>query len=78
MGLPVEEVVCLSAGISTARYMLMVADAVIEKFASIKSEIEKPKMNKDHLEKVLQGGSAKAKELAYPMCQEMKKLVGFL
>ncbi|XP_059998365.1 tryptophan--tRNA ligase, mitochondrial isoform X2 [Lagenorhynchus albirostris] len=77
-GLPVEEVVCRSAGIDTARYKLVVADAVIEKFAPIKSEIEKLKTNKDHLEKVLQAGSAKAKELAYPVCQEVKKLVGFL
>ena len=51
---------------------------MIEKFAPIKSEIEKLKMNKDHLEKVLQVGSAKAKELAYPVCQEVMKLVGFL
>ncbi|XP_030725074.1 tryptophan--tRNA ligase, mitochondrial [Globicephala melas] len=77
-GLPVEEVVCRSAGIDTARYKLVVADAVIEKFAPIKREIEKLKTNKDHLEKVLQAGSAKAKELAYPVCQEVKKLVGFL
>ncbi|XP_055258027.1 tryptophan--tRNA ligase, mitochondrial isoform X5 [Moschus berezovskii] len=77
-GLPVEEVVRRSAGMDTARYKLEVAEAVIEKFAPIKREIEKLKMNKDHLEKVLQIGSAKAKELAYPVCQEAKNLVGFL
>ncbi|KAM8787341.1 tryptophan--tRNA ligase, mitochondrial isoform 2-T2 [Rhynchonycteris naso] len=77
-GLPVEDVVRQSAGIDTARYKLLVADAVIEKFAPIKSEIEKLKTDKDHLEKVLQVGSAKAKELAYPVYQEVKKLVGFL
>ncbi|XP_059530051.1 tryptophan--tRNA ligase, mitochondrial isoform X2 [Myotis daubentonii] len=77
-GLPVEEVVRQSAGLDTAHYKLLVADAVIEKFAPIKSEIEKLKMDKDHLEKVLQMGSARAKELAYPVCQEVKKLVGFL
>ncbi|XP_008145465.2 tryptophan--tRNA ligase, mitochondrial [Eptesicus fuscus] len=77
-GLPVEDVVRQSAGLDTARYKLLVADAVIEKFAPIKSEIEKLKMDKDHLEKVLQAGSARAKELAYPVCQEVKKLVGFL
>uniref|UniRef100_A0A4X1SSZ4 tryptophan--tRNA ligase n=1 Tax=Sus scrofa TaxID=9823 RepID=A0A4X1SSZ4_PIG len=77
-GLPVEEVVRRSAGINTAGYKLVVAEAVIERFAPIKSEIEKLKRNKDHLEKVLQVGSAKAKELAYPVCQEVKKLVGFL
>lgn len=77
-GLPVQEVVRQSAGIDTARYKLLVADAVIEKFAPIKSELEKLKLDKDHIEKVLQAGSAKAKELAYPVCQEVKKLVGLL
>ncbi|XP_045220620.1 tryptophan--tRNA ligase, mitochondrial isoform X3 [Macaca fascicularis] len=77
-GLSVEEVVRRSAGMDTAHYKLAVADAVIEKFAPIKREIEKLKLDKDHLEKVLQIGSAKAKELAYPVCQEVKKLVGFL
>ncbi|KAM6217919.1 tryptophan--tRNA ligase, mitochondrial [Rhynchocyon petersi] len=77
-GLTVEDVVRQSAGIDTARYKLVVADAVIEKFAPIKREIEKLKMDRGHLEKVLQLGSAKAKELAYPVCQEVKKLVGFL
>ncbi|XP_019511357.1 PREDICTED: tryptophan--tRNA ligase, mitochondrial isoform X2 [Hipposideros armiger] len=76
-GLPVEEVVRRSAGIDTARYKLLVADAVIEKLAPIRSEIEKLKMDKGHLQKVLQAGSVKAKELAYPVCQEVKELVGF-
>lgn len=77
-GLPVEEVVRRSAGIDTARYKLVVADAVIEKFAPIKSEMAKLKMDKGYLQKVLQAGSAKAKELAYPVYQEVKELVGFL
>ncbi|KAG8517619.1 Tryptophan--tRNA ligase, mitochondrial, partial [Galemys pyrenaicus] len=77
-GLAVQEVVRRSAGLDTARYKLAVADAVIAKFAPIKSEIEKLQMDKGYLEKVLQAGSAKAKELAYPVCQEVKKLVGFL
>lgn len=77
-GLTAEEVVRRSAGIDTARYKLVVADAVIEKFAPIKSEIEKLKMDKEYLEKVLRDGSAKAKELAYPVLQEVKKLVGIL
>ncbi|XP_058516104.1 tryptophan--tRNA ligase, mitochondrial isoform X3 [Ochotona princeps] len=77
-GLTVEEVVRLSSGLDTARYKLVVADAVIEKFAPIKNEIEKLKVDQGHLEKVLQVGSAKAKELAYPVFQEVKKMVGFL
>lgn len=77
-GLSVEEVVRNSAGVDTARYKLLVADAVIEKFAPIRSEIEKLKMDKDHLRKVLLVGSAKAKELASPVFEEVKKLVGIL
>ncbi|XP_042849820.1 tryptophan--tRNA ligase, mitochondrial isoform X3 [Panthera tigris] len=76
--LPVEEALRCGAGMDTARYKLLVADAVIEKFAPIKREIEKLKMDRGHLEKVLQVGSAKAKELAHPVCQDVKKLVGFL
>uniref|UniRef100_H0UUB4 Tryptophan--tRNA ligase, mitochondrial n=1 Tax=Cavia porcellus TaxID=10141 RepID=H0UUB4_CAVPO len=77
-GLSVEEVVHRSIGIDTAHYKRVVAEAVIEKFAPIKNEIEKLKMDKQYLEKVLHTGSAKAKELAYPVIQEVKKLVGIL
>ncbi|CAO2599378.1 Tryptophan--tRNA ligase, mitochondrial [Lemmus lemmus] len=77
-GLSVEEAVRSSAGMDTARYKLLVADAVIEKFAPIRSEIEKLKKDKDHLKKILLAGSAKAKELAYPVLEEVKKLVGIL
>ncbi|GAB1287910.1 Tryptophan--tRNA ligase, mitochondrial [Apodemus speciosus] len=77
-GLSVEEAVRSSAGMDTARYKLLVADAVIEKFAPIKREIEKLKMDKDHLRKVLLVGSAKAKDLASPVFEEVKKLVGIL
>lgn len=77
-GLPVEEALQHSAGVDTARYKLLVADAVIQRFAPIQREIEKLKTDRGHLEKVLQVGSAKAKELAHPVCQEVKKLVGFL
>ncbi|XP_072500618.1 tryptophan--tRNA ligase, mitochondrial isoform X1 [Notamacropus eugenii] len=76
-GLTVEEVIHQSAGLDTARYKNVVAEAVIQKFSPIKSEIERLKMEKDHLRKVLQVGAEKAKELAKPVCQEVKKLVGF-
>ncbi|XP_044528446.1 tryptophan--tRNA ligase, mitochondrial [Gracilinanus agilis] len=76
-GLTIEEVVRQSAGLDTARYKVMVAEAVIQKFAPIKNEIERLKMDEGHLRKVLQVGAEKAKELAKPVCQEVKKLVGF-
>lgn len=77
-GMSVEEVVSRSTGLDTGRYKLVVAEAVIEKFAPIKNEIEKLKLDQGYLETVLQAGSTKAKELAYPICQEVKKMVGFL
>ncbi|XP_074044669.1 tryptophan--tRNA ligase, mitochondrial [Macrotis lagotis] len=76
-GLTVEEVVHQSAGLDTARYKDVVAAAVIQKFAPIRSEIEKLKVEKHYLRKVLHTGAEKAKELAKPVCQEVKKLVGF-
>jgi hypothetical protein len=45
-----------------------VPNAVIEKFVPIRSEIEKFKRGRV--------GSAKAKEITYPVLQEVKKLVG--
>ncbi|XP_012880113.1 PREDICTED: tryptophan--tRNA ligase, mitochondrial [Dipodomys ordii] len=75
-GLPVEEVVSRSTGLDTAHYKLQVAEAVIEKFAPVKREIEKLKADPDYLQKVLTAGAAKAKELAYPVCQEVKKRLG--
>ncbi|XP_069862558.1 tryptophan--tRNA ligase, mitochondrial isoform X2 [Dipodomys merriami] len=75
-GLPVEEVVSRSTGLDTAHYKLQVAEAVIEKFAPVKREIEKLKADPDYLQKVLTAGAAKAKALAYPVCQEVKKRLG--
>jgi tryptophanyl-tRNA synthetase len=54
-------------GLDTACYKLLVANAVIEKSAPIRSEIERFKRHRDHLEKVLLVGSVKAKEIAYPV-----------
>eukprot|EP00061_Rhincodon_typus_P014229 g41131.t1 len=49
-GLSVEEVVHQSKGLDTARYKYVVAEAVIEKFAPIKNEIERLKAEKGFLE----------------------------
>uniref|UniRef100_A0A5F8HG59 tryptophan--tRNA ligase n=1 Tax=Monodelphis domestica TaxID=13616 RepID=A0A5F8HG59_MONDO len=76
-GLTIEEVICQSVGLDTAQYKVVVAEAVIQKFAPIKNEIERLKMDEGYLRKVLQVGTEKAKELAKPVCQEVKKLVGF-
>ncbi|XP_069744500.1 tryptophan--tRNA ligase, mitochondrial isoform X2 [Narcine bancroftii] len=76
-GQTVEEVVEHSKGLDTARYKNLVAEAVIEKFAPIKNEIERLQAEQGFLEQVLHRGAEKAKELACPFYQEIQKLVGF-
>ncbi|XP_015267374.1 PREDICTED: tryptophan--tRNA ligase, mitochondrial [Gekko japonicus] len=76
-GLSIEEVVRQSTGLDTAHYKTVVAEAVIEKLAPIRSEFEKLRGDGAYLEKVLQAGAEKAKTLAAPVYQEVKRLVGF-
>lgn len=76
-GLGVEEVVRQSAGLDTGQYKAVVAEAVIEKLAPIRSEFERLKDDRSYLEKVLETGAEKAKELAAPVYQKVKRLVGF-
>ncbi|XP_062906758.1 tryptophan--tRNA ligase, mitochondrial isoform X2 [Mobula hypostoma] len=76
-GKTIEEVVQDSKGLDTARYKYVVAEAVIEKFAPIKNEIERLRTEQGFLEQVLYRGAEKAKELAHPFYQEIQKLVGF-
>ncbi|XP_077202013.1 tryptophan--tRNA ligase, mitochondrial isoform X2 [Paroedura picta] len=77
-GLDVEEVVQQSVGLDTARYKVVVAETVIEKLAPIRSEFKKLREDGAYLENVLQTGAEKAKTLAAPVGQEVKRLVGLL
>ncbi|XP_066860337.1 tryptophan--tRNA ligase, mitochondrial isoform X4 [Anser cygnoides] len=76
-GLSTEEVLHQSVGLDTAHYKMVVAEAVIQKFAPIRNEIKKLQEDKSHLIKVLEAGAEKAKELATPIYQEIRRLVGF-
>lgn len=76
-GLGIEEVVRQSVGLDTAHYKTVVAEAVIEKLAPIRSEFKKLREDGAYLENVLQTGAEKAKTLAAPVYQEVKRLVGF-
>ncbi|XP_060092326.1 tryptophan--tRNA ligase, mitochondrial [Heteronotia binoei] len=76
-GLSIEEVVRQSKGLDTAHYKPVVAEAVIQKLAPIKSEFEKLREDGAYLEKVLQTGAEQAKSLAAPVYQEVRRLVGF-
>ncbi|XP_033029358.1 tryptophan--tRNA ligase, mitochondrial isoform X1 [Lacerta agilis] len=75
-GLSTEEVVRQSTGLDTAHYKAVVAEAVIEKLAPIRSEFVRLKEDRSYLEKVLWTGAEKAKELATPVYSEIKRLVG--
>ncbi|XP_074665585.1 tryptophan--tRNA ligase, mitochondrial isoform X3 [Strix aluco] len=76
-GLSIKEVLHQSAGLDTAHYKMVVAESVIQKFAPIRNEIKKLQEDKSHLIKVLEDGAEKAKELAAPIYQEIRRLVGF-
>ncbi|KAK2516796.1 Wars2 [Columba guinea] len=76
-GLSIKEVLHQSAGLDTAHYKMVVAESVIQKFAPIRNEIKKLQEDKSHLIKVLNEGAEKAKELAGPIYQEIRHLVGF-
>ncbi|CAI5797019.1 tryptophan--tRNA ligase, mitochondrial [Podarcis lilfordi] len=75
-GLSTEEVVRQSTGLDTAHYKAVVAEAVTEKLAPIRSEFVRLKEDRSYLEKVLWTGAEKAKELAAPVYSEIKRLVG--
>ncbi|KFP43594.1 hypothetical protein N324_09343, partial [Chlamydotis macqueenii] len=76
-GLSIREVLHQSVGLDTAHYKMVVAESVIQKFAPIRNEFKKLQEDKSHLIKVLDDGAEKAKELAAPIYQEIRQLVGF-
>nr|XP_033799575.1 tryptophan--tRNA ligase, mitochondrial isoform X2 [Geotrypetes seraphini] len=76
-GLNVDEIVRQSVDLDTARYKIVVAEAVIQKLTPVRSEIEKLKADHGYLKNVLTSGTEKAKELSIPIFQEIRSLVGF-
>ncbi|XP_063070643.1 tryptophan--tRNA ligase, mitochondrial isoform X1 [Engraulis encrasicolus] len=76
-GLSVEEVVRQAEGVDTGRYKQVVADAVVERLEPIRTEIQRLRDDRAHLEDVLQRGAQKARELASPVLKEVRQRVGF-
>lgn len=76
-GLSIEEVLHQAVGLDTAHYKMVVAEAVIQKFTPVRNEIKKLQEDKTYLIKILEAGAEKAKELATPIYQEVRRLVGF-
>ncbi|KAG2457071.1 SYWM protein, partial [Polypterus senegalus] len=76
-GMNVEDILNQSQGLDTAHYKQVVAEAVIQKFTPIRKEIQKLQADPGYLWSILNHGTEKAKELAVPLYQHVKKLVGF-
>ncbi|XP_028656588.1 tryptophan--tRNA ligase, mitochondrial [Erpetoichthys calabaricus] len=76
-GMSVEDILNQSQGLDTAHYKQVVAEAVIQKFTPIREEIQKLQTDPGYLWSILNHGTEKAKELAVPQYQHVKKLVGF-
>ncbi|TSV41635.1 Tryptophan--tRNA ligase, mitochondrial [Bagarius yarrelli] len=76
-GQAVEDVVRLANGLDTGKYKTVVAEAVVQRLEPIRQEIQRLKADKCHLEKVLAEGAEKARSLAAPVMQEVRKRVGF-
>ncbi len=55
----------------------MVADVFIEHFADIREKINYLMNHKDHLERILVEGSAKAEDIAEETMTKVRKAVGF-
>ncbi|XP_078512481.1 tryptophan--tRNA ligase, mitochondrial-like [Lissotriton helveticus] len=72
-----EEVVAQNVGLETEHYKKVVSEAVIETLSPIRDEIVRLEADPGYLRKVLDHGADKAKELAGPVYQEVRRLVGF-
>lgn len=76
-GLTPEDIVEQSRGLETARYKLVVAEAVIEKLVPIREEIQRLKADEGFLREVLNRGAVGAREVAAPVYDAVCRLVGF-
>ncbi|XP_043927423.1 tryptophan--tRNA ligase, mitochondrial [Protopterus annectens] len=75
-GQSTEEIVHQSVGLDTAQYKAVVADAVIQKLAPIRSEIHRLTSERGYLCSILTHGADRAKEMASPVFHDVKKLIG--
>nr|XP_057938815.1 tryptophan--tRNA ligase, mitochondrial [Doryrhamphus excisus] len=76
-GIGVDEAVTRAAGADTAAYKAMVAEAVIQRLAPIREEVLRLREERPHLEAVLDAGRRRARRLATPTLQEVRRRLGF-
>ncbi|XP_061735553.1 tryptophan--tRNA ligase, mitochondrial isoform X3 [Nerophis ophidion] len=72
----VEEAVSRAQGLDTGAYKAMVAEAVIRRLAPIREEVLRLRAERPHLEAVLAEGRRRARQLAAPTLQEVRRRVG--
>ena len=53
-------------------------EVAVERLSPITMEMQRLKANPDHVDAILQDGSLRAREIAYPIMQEVRERVGFL
>lgn len=75
-GVSVEEAVSQARGLDTGAYKKLVSEAVIQRLAPIREEIQRLRTDPGHLEKVLALGTHRARELAAPVLLEVRRRVG--
>ncbi|KAI3355693.1 hypothetical protein L3Q82_004285 [Scortum barcoo] len=72
-----EEAVSQARGLDTGAYKKLVTEAVIQRLTPIREEIERLRSDRAHLEAVLTRGTLRARELAAPVLNEVRRRVGF-
>ncbi|XP_069491852.1 tryptophan--tRNA ligase, mitochondrial isoform X2 [Ambystoma mexicanum] len=77
LGLTPEQIVDQSKDLTTDRYKRVVAEVVIEKLSPIRGKFARLKADPGHLRQILDNGAEKAKEIAVPVYQDVRRLVGF-
>ncbi|XP_057709468.1 tryptophan--tRNA ligase, mitochondrial isoform X1 [Corythoichthys intestinalis] len=73
----VDEAVSRARGLDTAAYKNVVAEVVVQRLGPIRERFEQLRAEHSHLQAVLDKGRRKARELATPVLQEVRRLVGF-
>lgn len=76
-GLSVEEAVSAAKGLDTGAYKGLVSEAVIQRLAPLREEIQRRRADPAHLEALLALGSRRARQLAAPVLDEVRHRVGF-
>lgn len=73
----VDEALRQARGLDTGGYKKLVSEAVIQRLAPIREELQRLRSEPAHLQEVLRQGTRRARELAAPVLAEVRQRVGF-